>query len=69
MRALLLACLHGYRRWISPGLPASCRFYPSCSAYAVEVIGRHGSRRGSWLTLKRLARCHPYHAGGYDPAP
>ncbi|MCY9555582.1 membrane protein insertion efficiency factor YidD, partial [Paenibacillus apiarius] len=56
-----------YRRWISPALPARCRFYPSCSAYAVEAVSRHGALRGAWLTVRRLSRCHPFHPGGHDP--
>ncbi|MFD0557588.1 hypothetical protein FB566_2865 [Stackebrandtia endophytica] len=58
-----------YRRWISPALPDRCRFYPTCSAYAVEAIQVHGAARGAWLTVKRLGRCHPFHAGGFDPVP
>ena len=58
-----------YRRWISPALPDRCRFYPSCSAYAVEALSVHGARRGMWLTVKRLARCQPFHPGGFDPVP
>jgi putative membrane protein insertion efficiency factor len=69
MRALLLTLIHGYRRWLSPAWPPSCRFYPSCSAYALEAGRRHGVLRGGWLTVKRLACCHPYHAGGHDPVP
>ena len=65
----LIALLGGYRRWISPGLPAHCRFAPSCSAYAVEALCTHGALRGSWLTVRRLARCHPFHPGGHDPVP
>jgi putative membrane protein insertion efficiency factor len=58
-----------YRRWISPFLPPSCRFYPSCSAYAVEALTVHGAVRGSWLALRRLLRCGPWHPGGLDPVP
>ncbi|HTP41622.1 MAG TPA: membrane protein insertion efficiency factor YidD [Nitrospiria bacterium] len=69
MRALLLTLIRGYRRWVSPVLPPSCRFYPSCSAYAIEAVHRHGVIRGGWLAVKRMACCHPYHAGGHDPVP
>lgn len=58
-----------YRRWISPALPARCRFYPSCSAYTLEALSRHGAFRGIWLSLRRLGRCHPFHPGGHDPVP
>ncbi|ADD46100.1 membrane protein insertion efficiency factor YidD [Stackebrandtia nassauensis] len=58
-----------YRRWISPTLPARCRFYPSCSAYALEAVRVHGAVRGGWLSLKRLGRCQPFHSGGFDPVP
>jgi len=58
-----------YQRWISPFLPPSCRFYPSCSAYAVEALTVHGVFRGSWLALRRLLRCGPWHPGGLDPVP
>ena len=65
----LLAVLAGYRRWVSPLLGPRCRFAPSCSAYAVEAVERHGALRGSWLAVRRLARCHPFHPGGHDPVP
>ena len=58
-----------YRRWISPALPARCRFYPSCSAYALEAVTSHGALRGVGLAIRRLLRCHPFHPGGYDPVP
>ncbi|HXT45363.1 MAG TPA: membrane protein insertion efficiency factor YidD [Pseudonocardiaceae bacterium] len=58
-----------YRRWISPVLPPSCRFYPSCSAYAIEALTVHGVLHGSWLTVRRLLRCGPWHPGGVDPVP
>lgn len=69
MSRLLLALLAFYRRWISPALGQRCRFAPSCSAYAVEAVTAHGAARGSWLTLRRLARCHPFNPGGHDPVP
>jgi len=69
MRQLLLVLIGIYRRFISPSLPPSCRFYPSCSQYAAEAIARHGALRGSYLALRRLLRCHPLHPGGYDPVP
>jgi uncharacterized protein len=58
-----------YRRWISPAMPARCRFYPSCSAYALEAVNTHGALRGIVLATWRLLRCHPFHPGGYDPVP
>jgi hypothetical protein len=66
---VLLVPVGFYRRWISPVLPPSCRFEPSCSAYAVEALTTHGAPRGSWLTVRRLLRCGPWHPGGYDPVP
>jgi putative membrane protein insertion efficiency factor len=66
---IAIAPLNFYRHWISPGLPPTCRFYPSCSAYAVEALSVHGLLRGSLLTLWRLLRCGPWHPGGLDPVP
>jgi hypothetical protein len=56
-----------YRRFLSPLLPRACRFHPTCSRYAIESLERHGVLRGSLLALRRLAKCHPFHPGGYDP--
>jgi putative membrane protein insertion efficiency factor len=66
---IALAGVGAYQRWISPSRPPVCRFTPSCSAYAVTAIERHGALRGGWLTARRLVRCGPWHPGGHDPAP
>ena len=67
--ALALGLIRLYQRAISPLLPPACRFVPTCSAYGCEAIERHGLWRGSWLAVRRLARCHPFCAGGCDPVP
>ncbi|HEB55369.1 MAG TPA: membrane protein insertion efficiency factor YidD [Gammaproteobacteria bacterium] len=69
MRKLVILLISAYRYIISPFLGNNCRFYPSCSEYAETAISRFGVFRGSWLTLKRLSHCHPWHAGGLDPVP
>lgn len=61
--------VRAYQLCISPFLPPSCRFHPSCSNYAIEALQRHGVLRGLWLTLRRIVRCHPWHPGGHDPVP
>ena len=69
MKHLLLLLVQLYRSCISPLTPPHCRYYPTCSAYAMKAIERYGARRGGWMALKRILRCHPLHAGGYDPVP
>lgn len=67
--AVLIAPIRGYRRFVSPLLPPSCRFTPTCSVYAIQAIERHGPLRGAWLGTKRICRCHPWGGSGYDPIP
>jgi len=69
LKILLLSAIAVYRKAVSPLLPASCRFYPSCSQYAADAVERHGAVRGALMVLGRITRCHPWHSGGYDPAP
>ncbi|MGH2807953.1 MAG: membrane protein insertion efficiency factor YidD [Actinomycetota bacterium] len=66
---VLTGVIAAYRRWISPLFGPRCRFHPTCSAYAAEAISTHGAARGSWLALRRIARCHPWNPGGVDPVP
>lgn len=68
-RLLLVLLVRGYQVAISPLLPPSCRYYPSCSAYAVEALEKHGALRGSWLAARRILRCNPFRPGGFDPVP
>ena len=69
MKTVLIMLIDGYRLLLSPFFGTRCRFYPTCSAYAREAIETHGTVRGSWLALRRLLKCHPWHAGGVDPVP
>lgn len=68
-RRALVSLIRGYQQAISPALPPSCRFHPSCSQYALEAVTRYGALKGSWLAARRLVRCHPFHPGGFDPVP
>ncbi|MEL7449206.1 MAG: membrane protein insertion efficiency factor YidD [Pseudomonadota bacterium] len=69
MRSPLVLLIRVYQRVLSPLMAPSCRFYPTCSSYAIEAIERHGHLRGTWLAVRRLVRCHPWHPGGVDPVP
>jgi putative membrane protein insertion efficiency factor len=69
MKWLLISLIRVYQYAISPFLGRSCRYFPSCSAYAVEAVEKHGAIKGGWLSAKRISRCHPWHPGGYDPVP
>ncbi len=66
---VLILIIRGYRYFLSPYLGSSCRYHPTCSAYAMEALARHGAWRGGWLALRRILRCHPWHEGGVDPVP
>jgi uncharacterized protein len=69
MRIVAAFLIRVYRYTVSPLLGPTCRFYPSCSAYGLEAVERFGTLRGGWLTVRRIARCHPWHPGGFDPVP
>ncbi|MDX1639759.1 MAG: membrane protein insertion efficiency factor YidD [Balneolaceae bacterium] len=69
MKYLLIGIVRLYQLIISPYLPSSCRYHPTCSQYGIEALRRHGALKGSWLTIRRLLRCHPWGEGGYDPVP
>jgi putative membrane protein insertion efficiency factor len=68
-RRIVMLPIRGYQKFISPALPPSCRFSPSCSQYALEAVSKYGALKGIWLGLRRLIRCHPFNPGGYDPVP
>jgi putative membrane protein insertion efficiency factor len=69
MKFLLITLIRVYRLLISPLFPPSCRFQPTCSQYALDAVERFGTIQGSWMAIKRILRCHPFHPGGYDPVP
>jgi putative membrane protein insertion efficiency factor len=69
MRSILLLLIRAYRYAISPLLGSNCRFHPSCSEYALEALQTYGAVKGTWLSLRRVLRCHPWSPGGYDPVP
>jgi len=69
MKRALIAMVLFYRRRISPTRPPSCRFMPTCSAYALEALEKHGALKGSLLAIRRILKCHPFHKGGFDPVP
>ncbi len=69
MRIIVVKMIRFYQLFISPLTPSSCRFYPTCSHYAVEAVSKFGVIRGGWMSVKRISRCGPWHPGGYDPVP
>ncbi|WP_153721741.1 MULTISPECIES: membrane protein insertion efficiency factor YidD [Sporosarcina] len=69
LKKIFVSIIRFYQRFISPLTPPSCRFYPTCSHYGVEAIETHGAIKGSWLAVKRILKCHPFHEGGFDPVP
>lgn len=69
MKKILLALIKFYQKAISPLTPPTCRFHPTCSHYGFEAIEKHGALKGSWLAIRRISKCHPFHEGGFDPVP
>lgn len=67
MQWIVKGMLRGYQLCVSPLLPSACRFYPTCSEYMLQAVEKHGATRGVWMGIKRLMKCHPFHAGGVDP--
>ena len=69
MKRVLIALVKFYRKYISPLRPPCCRYYPTCSQYALEAIEKYGALKGGWMAFRRILRCNPFHKGGYDPVP
>lgn len=69
MKKLILKMIRFYQKYISPMSPPTCRFYPTCSQYAIEAVEEHGAIKGSYLATRRILKCHPFHEGGFDPVP
>lgn len=69
MKKILMLLIKLYQKAISPLMPPSCRFHPTCSSYGLEAIETHGALKGSWLAIRRISKCHPFHEGGFDPVP
>lgn len=69
MKKVLLSLIKFYQKAISPLTPPTCRFHPTCSHYGFEAIEKHGALKGSWLAVRRISKCHPFHEGGFDPVP
>lgn len=69
MKTVILYMMRFYQKAISPMFPPSCRFYPTCSNYGIEAVQEHGALKGSFMAVKRILKCHPFHPGGYDPVP
>ena len=69
MKKILILLIRFYQKFISPMFPAKCRFYPTCSQYTLEAIKEYGAIKGTYLGIKRISKCHPFHEGGYDPVP
>lgn len=68
-RKIVTILIRGYQQVISPLLPPTCRFMPTCSEYSLEAVSKYGVMKGGWLSIKRISKCHPFHPGGYDPVP
>jgi uncharacterized protein len=69
MKKIIIGFIKLYQKVISPLTPPSCRFYPTCSHYGIEAVEKHGALKGSWLAVRRISKCHPFHEGGFDPVP